>query len=92
MERKTKQPREVLDFDFNGDRALGSIDTISNVTVSCEGPDQSLVVENVSWDDTVGKVWLSGGTDGATYKVTGLVFTAAGREIEDEFLLTVKAK
>jgi hypothetical protein len=85
-----KQPREVLDYDLNAARSLGEEDVIDNVAVSYEGPDQSLVVEHISWDDTTAKVWLSGGTDGAKYKVTGLINSAGGREIEGEFILPVK--
>lgn len=88
--KKTKQPHELLDFDFNGSRPLGNDDTISNVTATYTGPDQALVIENISWDDIRGKVWLSGGTSGKKYKVTALIQTVAGRTLESEFMLYVK--
>lgn len=90
--RKTKQPRELLDFDFSGMRALGDEDAIVDVIAFFTGPDQALVIENISWTDIVAKLWISGGTDGAIYKVTVIIMTVAGRKIEGEFILAVKDK
>lgn len=91
IEKKSKQPHETLDYDFNALRPLGNDDTITGVTASYSGPDRLLFIERaLVMDEVTPKVWLSGGTDGATYKVTILATTAAGRVIEGEFLLYVK--
>lgn len=87
---KSKQPREILDFDFDVSRAIGDEDAIANVTAFCTGPNQALVVENISWSDTIAKIWVSGGTDNMAYKITVLINTVAGREVEGEFILNVK--
>lgn len=89
-EKKSKQPSETLDFDFVADKRLTDDDSIVNVTASYTGPDTSLVIERITWNATVAKVWLKGGTDGCTYKVTAHIVTANGREIESEFMLQVR--
>jgi hypothetical protein len=85
-----KQPRELLDFDIIAARSLGDSDTIDNVTAFITGPDDVLTVENISWTDVAAKVWIAGGSDDATYKVTALIYSVGGREIEGEFYLRVK--
>jgi hypothetical protein len=87
---KAKQPHELLDFDFNATRPLGADDVIESASATFTGMNQNLVIENVSFTDTTAKVWLSGGTDGAIYKITVLIKTFAGRTIEGEFILNVK--
>jgi hypothetical protein len=90
MERKTKQPREVDDFDIICTRRLGAGDVITGVTATYAGPDLALAIERCEWTDTVAKVWLSGGTDKKNYKITLLITTAKGRTIESDFILIVK--
>lgn len=89
-DKKTKQSAEILDFDFVADRRLTDSDQITNVTAAYTGPDQLLTIERVTWTTTVAKVWLSGGTNGKTYEVTGTIYTLNGRKIEGEFLLLVR--
>lgn len=89
-DKKTKQSAEILDFDFVADRRLTDSDQITNVTAAITGPDQLLTIERVTWTTTVAKVWLSGGTNGKTYEVTGTIYTLNGRKIEGEFLLLVR--
>lgn len=89
-ETKTKQPREIEDFDIICTKRMGDDDTITNVTASFTGPDQSLVIERCTWTDTVAKIWTSAGTDMVTYKITALIRTANGRLIEADFHLVVK--
>lgn len=90
MDRKKKQPREELDFDFPCDRAISDDDKINAVAVSYTGPDDVLVISHISWDDTTPKVWIMGGSDGAEYKITIVINTDGGRIIEGDMLLYVK--
>lgn len=92
MERKTKQPRETLDFDFNCERSLGDSDNVIDAYASYTGPDTSLVIEKIEPQGETVKVWVSGGTDRATYKIELLIPTDAGRVIEAEMQLAVKEK
>lgn len=89
-ERKTKQPSEVDDFDIICTRRLGDGDTIAGVTATYTGPDNTLIIDRCSWTDVVAKVWLAGGTNGKTYKVTALITTALGRVLEGDFNVLVK--
>lgn len=89
-EKKTKQPREVEDFDVICDRQLADDDSITSATASYTGPDGALSIERVTWTDTVAKVWCAGGTDMVTYKVTIIIQTVNGRTIEADFYLYVK--
>lgn len=83
-----KQPAEVLDYDIDYSSALDTGDTIVAHTVTAETGitvDTSVIVGGVYV-----KIWLSGGTNGATYKITLTVTTAAGRVREDEIKLKIK--
>lgn len=91
LERKTKQPSEVLDFDFDGVRKIDDTDAIIGATANITGPDNALTMPTpVTWTDVRAKVWLAGGTDGAAYKITADITTAGGRKFEKEFMLFVK--
>lgn len=83
-----KQPAEVLDYDIDYSGSLDAGDSIVAKTVIADtgiSVDTSLIVGG----NTV-KIWISGGTNGATYKVTSRVTTAAGRVREDEIKIKVK--
>lgn len=91
MRLMTKQPSEILDFDIECRKRMDSEDAISTVNASISGPDQGMALERVShYDDTIAKVYVSGGTNNVTYKITLLVTTRNGRTIETEFLVHVK--
>lgn len=90
MNLKTKQPFEVLDFDIQCHRRMDSDDELVGVSATFTGQDATLVVERVTWDATVAKIWLGGGTNNVTYKVTVLIATMNGRIIETDFLVHVK--
>lgn len=91
---KHKQPQEVLDYDIDCTKRLSSDDTIIRVQPSVSGPDNLLVVERSTpiENGTRAKIWLSGGTHMARYKVTVLCVTYEGRTIESEFFVNVKDK
>lgn len=93
IDKKTKQPHEVLDFDIDGSRRIGDDDSIADVSVTITGPDGVLFQPvPATWSETVAKIWLAGGMDGEVYKVTILVITMGARKIEREFLMYVKER
>jgi hypothetical protein len=89
-----KQPREVQDWDVDFGAWLPAGDAIDTVTAHVRllsGPDtDTLVVDRVENTATVSKVWLSGGTDGAKYRVELRALTTMGRVKEVEFDIAVK--
>lgn len=84
----TKQPPEVLDYDVDYSEWLTAQDNVESATVAIQPP--GLTVDNVFINDPRVKIWLSGGTNGVTYKVTVTTVTADGRTKEDEFKVRVK--
>lgn len=91
MRLVTKQPAETLDYDIRCDKRMDASDVIVSVTASVSGPDNNLLIPRTThYDDTIAKVYLEGGTNDATYKITLLVITLNGRTIETEFLVHVK--
>lgn len=89
LETRTKQSADVLDFPVNFERFLGEDDTITTIVVTLDVPDE-LVVTQVQNASPIVLVWMAGGVDGRTYKVTVKVGTSAGRVKETEFRLRIK--
>lgn len=99
MERKEKQPSERYDYLIVGKEYFDELedeDEISTVVFSKDTttePDLELdepvyvVVGGLKRDF---KVWISGGLDKTTYKITCLITTVIGRIEEFEFKLKVK--
>lgn len=84
----TKQPAEVQDYDVSFSEWLTALsDTSASYTVTA---DTGITVDSFSITGGVVKVWLSGGIDGVTYKVTVTLTTAGGRTRQSEFSLQVK--
>ena len=92
IEKKTKQPHEVLDFDFEAMRRMDDDDVITDASASVTGDDAALLLEAVTWTDTRVKVWLAAGNDLKNYKITVLITTFGGRVFEGEFVLFVKER
>lgn len=83
-----KQPADVLDYDFDySDWLDDRSDTIATYNVVAE---TGLTVGLVTAISGVVKVFLSGGTDGQTYKVTCTVTTTGGRTKQAEISVKVK--
>lgn len=83
-----KQPAELLDYDADFvDWLANEADTIAGHTVTVP---TGITLENSGVVSGVVKVWLSGGTSGATYKITVRITTTAGRVKEYDFNLLVK--
>lgn len=88
LETKYKQPADVLDFDVEFERWLPDDATITTIEAIVDSADVTIdAVQNMS--PTV-KVWISGGVDRATYKVTVKVGTDMGHVKETEFRLRIK--
>ena len=80
-----KSPNEVLDYVRKATVFLDT-DTISTSTWTT---DNGITVDSSSNDTDSATVWLSGGTDGNTYKVTNKIVTATGRTKEQHFFIKV---
>ena len=86
--KATKQPIEVQDYDVSFVDWLAALtDTAASHTVTAE---TGITVDSSTLTAGVVKVWLSGGTDGTTYKITAKIVTTGGRTKEDEFKVRVK--
>ena len=83
-----KQPVEIQDYDIDYSQWLTTGDNVQSATVTVD--PAGLTIGGVMINDPRVKVWLSGGTNGVTYKVTVTATTADGRVKQDEFKLKVK--
>lgn len=83
---KIKQPAENLDYDFDFTNAFPSGDNISTATVNATPTGLTLGTKTISGQ--IVKQWISGGTDGVTYKITVTATSVTGRirELELELL------
>lgn len=90
----TKQPQEVDDKDVDfGDwmPAGDGLDRVETEVRLLSGPDTDpLTADKTENTPTLSKVWLSGGADGARYRVQVRAFTLLGRVKEAEFDISVK--
>lgn len=84
----TKQPAERFSYTISYEEALTLGDNLetANASVTPEG----LEVNNIGVYDPRVKLWVSGGTNGMTYKITITVTTADGRIFQDELLFKIK--
>lgn len=84
-----KQPVDHLDYDVDFSRWLPEDDAITTATAVSDAPTD-LVVESVQISSPVVKVWVSGGTNGRSYKITVTASTSGGRIKETEFRIRVR--
>lgn len=84
----TKQPVDVVDYDIDYSEWLSAQDNVQSCDVSVS--PAGLTLGQVFVNDPCVKIWVSGGTNGVTYKVTATTTTADGRVKEDEFRVRVK--
>ena len=83
-----QQPNEVLSYTVDYTEALTPGETI----VSVEGfatPDELEVFNVVPLDGTAAKLWVTGGTHRARYKVTVRATSSGGRVFEDELMFLI---
>jgi hypothetical protein len=78
---KLKQPSEVLDYDVEYGDWLPDGDALSTAGAATDSTD--LVIDST-------QVWISGGIDGAQYKVTVTATTNDGRVKEADFTIRVR--
>lgn len=95
LERFTKQPAEVKDYDVNYaewlDPMADTIDYATTTAVCTTDPtDTALAVDSVQLAPKTVKLWVSGGTDKQKYKVTIRTTTVGGRVDESELVFTVR--
>jgi hypothetical protein len=91
MDKFTKQPHDIDTVDVSFvDYLTERGDTGQSVAVVITGPDSALTSPAASLVNGVAKVWLSGGTDGNTYKLTATLTTNAGRIKEHDFNVKIK--
>jgi hypothetical protein len=93
-----KQPVERVDYDIDYSEWLTANDNVESVVVTVF-PDESAItpvppdklhVLTVVVIDPIVKLWIEGGRNGVTYKVSLTMTTADGRIKQDEFKLKVK--
>lgn len=84
----TQQPSERLSYTIDYSEALTDGDNVQSAIATVE--PTGLTVDNVSAYDPRVKFWVTGGTSGATYKVTVKTTTADGRLLEDEVTFKIK--
>jgi hypothetical protein len=84
-----KQPTDVVDYDVEYQEWLVSGDTLVSATVAIT-PDTDLEEDATYVLADKINIWLSGGLNGSTYKLTVTATTAAGRVRQDEFRVKCK--
>lgn len=84
---KTQQPPENLDYDFDYSNAFPAGDNVSVAAVTAT--PTGLTLGNKAYSGQTVKQWISGGTNGITYKVTCIATSDAGRIKELELNLAI---
>lgn len=82
----TKDPNAVLDYGVRWTPWLVTGETIS---ASSWVVPAGLTADSDDHDDTTTRVWLRGGTAGASYVITNHIVTTAGREDDRSLLIVV---
>ena len=85
-----KDPDEIKDYTVDWSPLLGS-DTLSGSTWDIVN-GSGLTIAADSRSDTETVVWVSGGTDGATYDLRNRVTTTGGRTYDQTCRLKCKTK
>jgi hypothetical protein len=89
-----KQPAEVKDYDIDySDWLIPAEDTIDGITTTVTSETQAtptLEVDYTQQTITLAKLWISGGTVGAQYKITVRMTSAGGRIDESELIFSIK--
>jgi hypothetical protein len=88
-----KDPNDVLDYTQDwasvledGDEIIASEWIIED---SPSTPEAPLVVDSDTYDLTTARVFLSGGLEGYTYRVTNRITTADGRQKDNTIAIEV---
>lgn len=84
-----QQPRDERDYDISFDEFWPSDDRLIEV-VATATPDTLTVATAIDPSERIVKVWIRGGVDGTTYKVTLLGRSSDGRAKEVEIKAKIK--
>ena len=84
----SKQPVEVLDYDIDCSEWIVSDDVLASAVATVDGT--GLTIDSVLVSTPRVKVWLSGGTNGSSHKITVTITTDDGRVKQVEFRVRVK--
>ena len=88
LARFTKQPADLQDYDIDFTEWLaGFADTGASHVVAV---DTGITKVSSTLVAGVVKVWLSGGLDGTSYKITATLTTTGGRVKQAEVTIKVK--
>jgi hypothetical protein len=94
MDKYTKQPADIQDYDLSFvDWLAAQSDTgQSIISTVISGPDSVATITSPAPTLSAGviKVWVTAGTDGASYKITATLQTVGGRRKQHEILVKVK--
>jgi hypothetical protein len=86
----TKQPGETLDYDVSFVKWLERRAVPDSATMAVVTAPDGITLHAFTLNNGVVKLWISGGTDGESYKFTILLTTAAGRVKEVEILIKIR--
>ena len=89
LETYEKQPDEVQDYDIGVlDWLTANADSLASFVVTTDvGITQPTIA---SYGSDAIKIWVAGGVDGETYKVTCTISTVGGRVKQVELKIKVK--
>lgn len=87
----TKDPDEVLDYQFDWTDRLVTGETIST-SVFSKASDDTITLGSTSVSGAVTTVWISAGTIGELCEVTNRVTTSAGRTYDETARLRIRSK
>lgn len=91
-----KHAEDRLDYDvlfgkwLSDDDVIQSAEAVAQIKSSDPNAVTDLSIDSVAVFGTVVKVWLSGGTVGATYEVVVTASTTQGRVKEECFIIRIK--
>lgn len=91
-----KRAEDRLDYDVQYDKWLSdgdsvqSGDAVAKIRSADPLAPTDIVVDSVQIYGTVIKVWLSGGTEGASYDITVTATSAQGRVKEEVFTIRIR--
>ena len=88
LARFQKQPADRQDYDIDFTDYLAALADEGESVVTTAEPGITLLAYNLN--NGVVKVWLEGGTDGQTYKVTVTLTSKGGRVKQAEIKIKVK--
>ena len=87
-----KQPWEVLDWDIDCSPAFnGTPDTVASVSIEVT-PDEvgGVTAQAVLMGTDQVKCWFYGGNENTEYTAEVFITTVAGRQKEDEIIVSIK--